>query len=87
MYEYHFANINDDAGTFTHTGTTFDFLELCCQISEIYSPEVCGKFIEALMIDKERELMFLRVVDWNFEGRFIQPESKPAIIRVKKELP
>lgn len=72
MYEFWFLNLRDPqdhsgASTFSHHGTTYDFLELCCQIAEKLSPGFAGEFVNELLTAKLSKLAYLRVIDWNFE--------------------
>jgi hypothetical protein len=67
VFEYTFHGLEDGEGTFTHTGTTSDFLEVCCQIARLYESQVAMFFVGQLLAAKEKELDFLRVTDWNFE--------------------
>lgn len=73
MFEYWFLGLNDGDGDFSHHGTTHDFLEVCSQIAELISPKVCGAFVAELLNERKKELSFLRVTDWKFEGRFSTP--------------
>lgn len=62
MYEYWFLDPDEN-----HTGTTSDFLEVLCRITEVFGSSVTGKFVAALMEDQRDSLAFLRVIDWKFE--------------------
>lgn len=63
MFEYWLLNLPDGS----HTGTTTDFLEIVCQISEKLDTQTAGRFVEALMDNKKDERIFLRVTEWKFE--------------------
>lgn len=70
MYEYWFLNLRDPQDpdghdTFSHHGTTYDFLELCAQIAIFFNPIICGQFVTDVMEQEKESLAFLRVTDWN----------------------
>ena len=70
MYEYWFLGLTDDQDSesepFDHTGTTYDFLEIVCNVSRAFTPKVAGEFIESLAHENADQLSFLRVIDWKF---------------------
>lgn len=74
MYEYTFTT--DGSMTF---GTTYDFLEVCCQITRNFDSKVTGEFIAALQSDKVAELDFLRIVEWTFEFVMSSIEGEQTI--------
>ena len=67
MFEYWFHGLDDGHGTFTHHGTTHDFLEVCSRIAQLYSPGIASEFVGQLLEDNISKLDFLRVIDWKFE--------------------
>jgi hypothetical protein len=77
MFEYWFHGLEDSNGTYTHHGTTHDFLEVCSQIAQLIGPIVAGNFVAALLADREKELAFLRVVEWKFEFTTKPHEDEP----------
>lgn len=77
MYEFWFYGLIDpqnpeNSEPFSHHDTTTDFLEFCCQLTQKYNSNIAGEFIAQLMNSKEKELEFLRVVDWKFEIDFAE---------------
>lgn len=67
MFEYWFHGLDDGHGTFTHHGTTHDFLEVVSQMAMLYDAEIASKFLKNFLVAFEKELSFLRVTDWKFE--------------------
>ena len=66
--------------TETHEFSTTDFLQLCCDVGQTLGPFGAGNLVEKLLVEKARELEYLRVIDWNFE--FEQHETTVTIRKV-----
>ncbi len=82
MFEYWFLK-----GTETHHGTTHDFLEVLSQIAIHFDTQTAGRFTEALLGSKRKELSFLRVTDWNFEfsvNMISRPDEPEQTIKLHK---
>jgi hypothetical protein len=69
VYEFWFHGVTDpqDNETFNFHGTTSDFLEVICQISEKFDEEIAGNFTQNLMEAKKDERQFLRIEKWEFD--------------------
>lgn len=80
MFEYWFLGLKDEGDTFDHVGTTHDFLEVVSQIAQLFSAEIAGEFVAALLSDHREKLSFLRVVDW----KFAYPVNDEQTIRLHK---
>jgi hypothetical protein len=77
VYEFWFYGLSDpqdpeDSEPYSFHGTTTDFLEFCCQLTQKYNSHIAGEFIAQLMNAKEKDLEILRVVDWKFEVDFAE---------------
>lgn len=70
MFEYWFLGRKG-----TITGSTHDFLEVCCQITKTFNPTIAGEFVEGLLNDQATNLSFLRVIDWKFEFEIDETRS------------
>lgn len=80
MFEYWF---NQEA----FHGTTSDFLEVVCQITKHYDSETAGRFVGALMDDQREQLIFLRVIEWEFEfspNLISRPDEPEQTIKLHK---
>lgn len=91
MYEFWFHGVKDpqdpeSVEPFNFHGTTYDFLEFCCQMGRWYNPQVAGEFVSQLMSAKSDELDFLRITDWNFEVEFATVDSPEKMVHQKIEL-
>jgi hypothetical protein len=68
MFEFHFYGLeNSDGKPYVFSGGTFDFLEVVCRIAEVYTPQLAGNFVSALLDEKVKELSHLRVVAFEFD--------------------
>jgi hypothetical protein len=84
MFEYWFTNLSDDQGTFDHTGTTHDFLEVLCQIAGTYGEEVAGHFVRELLAKNKSQLSFLRVVEWKIHYQETHlVDNVPTTVNIK----
>lgn len=88
MFEFWFYGVKDPQDPeswepFNFHGTTYDFLEFCCQIARWYNAQVAGEFVSQLMSAKKDEIDFLRITDWNFEVEFADIISPTEAIQKK----
>lgn len=99
MFEYWFHGVKDPqdpehSEPFDFHGTTYDFIEIICQIAKFYSSEIAGIFVTELLNGHADELDFLRVIDWKFEFDFVNraaeihaqdgyPEGRIVLHKVK----
>jgi hypothetical protein len=74
--------LRDAGGNFDHTGTTYDFLEIVCNISRVFTPKIAGEFIESLTHEHSDQLAFLRITDWKFEFRINMASTQEQIIKL-----
>lgn len=75
MFEFWFHGLDDGDGTFTHHGTTYDYIQILCDIAEAYSPKIAGEFVTAQLEEQKKLLPFLRVVEWNFKYKINDTQS------------
>lgn len=79
MFEFWITGLKDDEGTFSHNGTSHDFLEVMCRIGELVGPTTAGKFLEDLFTEKRNQLDHLRMIDWNF--RYQTPAGSIRLVK------
>lgn len=85
MFEFHLESTPDPLDSpFIYKGSTTDFLEFCAQVTQFFNEEICGKFVESLMVNKLKELSYLRVIDFEFEFRLNEQDEKENKIILRK---
>lgn len=82
MFEYWFMSAEGDV---TFTGTTHDFLEVCCQLAKRFSESLAGEFLSEMLTEHGDKLEFLRVIDWKFDTS-IATHNGDIVIRLHKTI-
>lgn len=87
MFEFWITGLSDGLSddTFSHNGTTHDFLQVLCDISKLLGPTIAGDFVAVVLAQQESKIEFLRVTEWNCTYKTKPFEDRPeTVIRIHR---